>query len=137
LDFGIFMRLRLIAQESADMRGLNHFYNLEYDQALAEFETAEQQDAQAYRAAQSYSRDAAYREITATERSRPNWFPETILFFGARNSTPAPRLRRDSTARSKKPSNWRTPGWRAIPTIVRRFTAAAPLSACVRIMNSW
>jgi len=29
------------------MRGLNHFYNLEYDQALAEFETAEQQDAQA------------------------------------------------------------------------------------------
>src|SRR5438045_9114291 len=38
---------RLIAQESADMRGLNHFYNLEYDKALAEFETAEQQDAQA------------------------------------------------------------------------------------------
>jgi tetratricopeptide (TPR) repeat protein len=54
---------RLIAQESADMRGLNHFYNLEYDQALVEFEAAEQQDAQAIGPHNHVAQTLLYREM--------------------------------------------------------------------------
>jgi len=34
------LTLPIVAQDTPDARGLNHFYNLEYDQALAEFEKA-------------------------------------------------------------------------------------------------
>jgi len=54
---------RLVAQESADMRGLNHFYNLEYDQALVEFEAAEQQDAQAIGPHNHVAQTLLYREM--------------------------------------------------------------------------
>src|ERR1700693_6296584 len=53
----------LMAQESADMRGLDHFYNLEYDQALAEFETAGQQDAQAIGPHNHVAETLLYRDM--------------------------------------------------------------------------
>jgi tetratricopeptide (TPR) repeat protein len=53
----------LIGQESADSRGLNHFYNLEYDQALAEFEKAEQQDGQAIGPHNHVAQTLLYREM--------------------------------------------------------------------------
>ena len=34
----------LVAQDTPSARGFDHFYNLEYDQALAEFQKAAQQE---------------------------------------------------------------------------------------------
>ena len=53
----------LAAQESADARGMNHFYNLEYDQALAEFESAEQQNPQAIGPHNHVAQTLLYREM--------------------------------------------------------------------------
>lgn len=57
------LALPILAQETPDARGLNHFYNLEYDQALAEFETAEQQDAQAIGPHNHVAQTLLYREM--------------------------------------------------------------------------
>jgi len=58
-------------------------------------------------------------------------------FLRRQKLNPSAEVEKRFDGEIQKASNWRTPGWRAIPTIVRLFTAAAPLSACVRIMNSW
>jgi len=57
------LALPILAQDTPDARGLNHFYNLEYDQALAEFEKAEQQDAQAIGPHNHVAQTLLYREM--------------------------------------------------------------------------
>jgi tetratricopeptide (TPR) repeat protein len=57
------LALPILAQDTPDARGLNHFYNLEYDQALAEFEKAEQQDAQAIGPHNHVAETLLYREM--------------------------------------------------------------------------
>jgi tetratricopeptide (TPR) repeat protein len=53
----------LAAQDSPDALGMNHFYNLEYDQALAEFQTAEQQNPQAIGPHNHIAQTLLYREM--------------------------------------------------------------------------
>jgi len=55
--------LPLAAQDSPDARGMNHFYNLEYDQALVEFERAEQQNPQAIGPHNHIAQTLLYREM--------------------------------------------------------------------------
>ncbi|HUJ21187.1 MAG TPA: tetratricopeptide repeat protein [Bryobacteraceae bacterium] len=55
--------LSLQAQDSHDARGLNHFYNLEYDEALTEFEAAEGQDSQAIGPHNHVAETLLYREM--------------------------------------------------------------------------
>ncbi|HVP47502.1 MAG TPA: tetratricopeptide repeat protein [Bryobacteraceae bacterium] len=55
--------LPLAAQDSPDARGMNHFYNLEYDQALVEFESAEQQNPQAIGPHNHIAQTLLYREM--------------------------------------------------------------------------
>ncbi|MBZ5592134.1 MAG: DUF3808 domain-containing protein [Acidobacteriia bacterium] len=57
------LALPLLAQDSPDARGLNHFYSLEYDQALAEFEKAEQQNPQAIGPHNHVAQTLLYREM--------------------------------------------------------------------------
>jgi tetratricopeptide (TPR) repeat protein len=57
------LALPLVAQDSPDARGMNHFYNLEYDQALVEFERAEQQNPQAIGPHNHVAQTLLYREM--------------------------------------------------------------------------
>ncbi len=51
------------AQDSPDARGLNAFYNLDYDQALADFRQAEQQDPQAIGPHNHIAQTLLFREM--------------------------------------------------------------------------
>src|SRR5689334_20534951 len=51
------------AQDSPDARGLNAFYNLDYDQALADFRQAEQQDPQAIGPHNHVAQTLLFREM--------------------------------------------------------------------------
>ena len=51
------------AQDSADARGLNAFYNLDYDQALADFRQAAQQDSQAIGPHNHVAQTLLFREM--------------------------------------------------------------------------
>jgi tetratricopeptide (TPR) repeat protein len=53
----------LSAQDAATARGFDHFYNLEYDQALAEFEAAASQDPQAIGPRNHIAQTLLYREM--------------------------------------------------------------------------
>ncbi len=53
----------LFAQETAITRGFDHFYNLEYDQALAEFKAAQKQNAQAISPYNHIAQTLLYREM--------------------------------------------------------------------------
>jgi tetratricopeptide (TPR) repeat protein len=57
------LTLPIAAQDTLDARGLNYFYNLEYDQALAEFEKAGKQDAQAIGPHNHVAQTLLYREM--------------------------------------------------------------------------
>ncbi|HXI43427.1 MAG TPA: hypothetical protein VNH83_25830, partial [Bryobacteraceae bacterium] len=51
------------AQDTPSARGFDHFYNLEYDQALAEFEKAAQQDPGAVGPHNHIAQTLLYREM--------------------------------------------------------------------------
>src|SRR3989442_137271 len=53
----------LKAPESYTAEGFAHFYNLEYDQALADFEKAAQQDPQSPNPHNHIAQDLLYREM--------------------------------------------------------------------------
>lgn len=53
----------LLAQDTPTARGFDHFYNLEYDQALAEFEAAQKQDPQAIAPYDHIAQTLLYREM--------------------------------------------------------------------------
>ena len=53
----------LLAQDTPITRGFDHFYNLEYDQALTEFETAAKQDPQAIGPQNHIAQTLLYREM--------------------------------------------------------------------------
>lgn len=53
----------LLAEDSASARAFNHFYNLEYDQALAEFEMAAGQEPQAIGPHNHIAQTLLYREM--------------------------------------------------------------------------
>lgn len=58
-----FCLVPLLAQDTPIARGFDHFYNLEYDQALAEFETAQKQDPQAIGPYDHIAQTVLYREM--------------------------------------------------------------------------
>jgi tetratricopeptide (TPR) repeat protein len=53
----------LLAQDTPIARGFDHFYNLEYDQALAEFKAAQKQDPQAIAPYEHIAQTLLYREM--------------------------------------------------------------------------
>jgi tetratricopeptide (TPR) repeat protein len=53
----------VLAQDASTARGFDHFYNLEYDQALADFEKAAQQDQQAIGPQNHIAQTLLYREM--------------------------------------------------------------------------
>ena len=53
----------VLAQDTPTARGFDHFYNLEYDQALAEFEAAQKQDPQAIGPYDHMAQTLIYREM--------------------------------------------------------------------------
>jgi len=53
----------VLAQDTPTARGFDHFYNLEYDQALAEFEAAQKQDPQAIGPYDHMAQTLLYREM--------------------------------------------------------------------------
>ncbi len=59
----LLFRAILSAQDAATARGFDHFYNLEYDQALAEFEAAASQDPQAIGPRNHIAQTLLYREM--------------------------------------------------------------------------
>ena len=60
---GLVSVVPLLAADTAISRGYDHFYNLEYDQALAEFETAQKQDPQAIAPYDHIAQTLLYREM--------------------------------------------------------------------------
>ncbi len=59
----LFCLVPLVAQDTPITRGFDHFYNLEYDQALAEFENAQKQDPQAIGPYDHIAQTLLYREM--------------------------------------------------------------------------
>ncbi len=59
----LFCLVPLVAQDTPITRAFDHFYNLEYDQALAEFETAQKQDPQAIGPYDHIAQTLLYREM--------------------------------------------------------------------------
>jgi len=59
----VLLAVPLVAQDTPAARGFDHFYNLEYDQALAEFEKAAQQEPNAIGPHNHIAQTLLYREM--------------------------------------------------------------------------
>ncbi len=59
----VLLAVPLVAQDTPSARGFDHFYNLEYDQALAEFEKAAQQEPNAIGPHNHIAQTLLYREM--------------------------------------------------------------------------
>jgi tetratricopeptide (TPR) repeat protein len=88
----LLLALPVVAQDSPDARGLNHFYNLEYDQALAEFEKAEQQDAQAIGPHNHVAQTLLYREMYRSGALETQLVSGNNPFLRRKGLNPSPEI---------------------------------------------
>ena len=81
--------LPLAAQSLVD-QGFDHFYNLEYPEAIADFEQAIAQNPTSRTCTITWRRPSFSRRCTATARSKANWSRATTPFCGAPKLNPRP-----------------------------------------------
>jgi len=96
------LALPIIAQDTPDARGLNHFYNLEYDQALAEFEKAEQQDAQAIGPHNHVAQTLLYREMYRNGALETELVSGNNPFLRRKGLNPSPEIEKRFNAEIQK-----------------------------------
>ena len=109
---------RLLAQEAMVAEGFDHFYNLEYDQAIADFETA-------------IARNPASPDLH-------NHLAQTIVFREMyRNGALESELVSGAWMRSTRP--WRFPrrASRRAPTTPAPCTRWASPMGCARTISGW
>ena len=86
------LTLPLAAQDSPDARGLNDFYNVDYDQALAEFEKAEQQDPQAIGPHNHIAQTVLFREMYRNGALETELISGNNPFLRRQKLNPSPAL---------------------------------------------
>ena len=100
------LALPILAQDTPDARGQNHFYNLEYDQALAEFEKAEQQDAQAIGPHNHVAQTLLYREMYRNGALETELVSGNNPFLRRKGLNPSPEIEKrfnDEIAEGHRP----------------------------------
>jgi tetratricopeptide (TPR) repeat protein len=92
----------LLAQDTPITRGFDHFYNLEYDQALAEFETAAKQDPQAIGPRNHIAQTLLYREMYRNGALETELVSGNNPFLRREKMNPTPEVQREFTEAIEK-----------------------------------
>ena len=87
----------LFAQDFSTSRGFEHFYNLEYDQALAEFEAAQRQDPQAIAPCNHVAQTLLYREMYRNGALETELVSGNNPFLRREKMNPAPAVQKEFT----------------------------------------
>jgi tetratricopeptide (TPR) repeat protein len=87
----------ILAQDSPTSRGFEHFYNLEYDQALAEFEAARKQDPQAIAPCNHVAQTLLYREMYRNGALETELISGNNPFLRREKMNPSPEVQREFT----------------------------------------
>jgi len=90
------------AQDSPTASGLNHFYNLEYDQALADFEHAAQQDPQAIGPHNHIAQTLLYREMYRNGALETELVSGNNPFLRRPKMNPGPEVEQEFSAEIEK-----------------------------------
>ncbi len=83
------------AQDTASARGFDHFYNLEYDQALAEFEKASQQDPNAIGPHNHIAQTLLYREMYRDGALETELISGNNPFLRRKKLNPSPQVEKE------------------------------------------
>jgi tetratricopeptide (TPR) repeat protein len=87
----------LFAQDSPTSRGFEHFYNLEYDQALAEFEAAQKQDPHAIAPCNHIAQTLLYREMYRNGALETELISGNNPFLRREKMNPTPEVQKEFT----------------------------------------
>ncbi len=93
----LFLLAPVLAQDTAVSRGFEHFYNLEYDQALAEFETAQKQDPQAITPYEHIAQTLLYREMYRNGALETELVSGNNPFLRRAKMNPTPEVQKEFT----------------------------------------
>lgn len=93
----LFLLAPVLAQDTAVSRGFEHFYNLEYDQALAEFETAQKQDPQAITPYEHIAQTLLYREMYRNGALETELVSGNNPFLRRAKMNPTPEMQKEFT----------------------------------------
>ena len=86
-----------LAQDTPITRGFDHFYNLEYDQALAEFEAAQKQDTQAIGPYNHIAQTLLYREMYRNGALETELVSGNNPFLRREKLNPPPEVQKEFT----------------------------------------
>jgi len=87
----------LLAQDTPIARGFDHFYNLEYDQALAEFEAAQKQNPQAIGPYDHIAQTLLYREMYRNGALETELVSGNNPFLRREKMNPSPEVQKEFT----------------------------------------
>lgn len=87
----------LLGQDTPVARGYDHFYNLEYDQALAEFEAAQKQDPQAIGPYNHIAQTLLYREMYRNGALETELVSGNNPFLRREKMNPSPEVQKEFT----------------------------------------
>jgi tetratricopeptide (TPR) repeat protein len=87
----------VLAQDTPTARGFEHFYNLEYDQALAEFEAAQKQDPQAIAPCNHIAQTLLYREMYRNGALETELVSGNNPFLRREKMNPSPEVQKEFT----------------------------------------
>ena len=86
-----------LAQETPTARGFDHFYNLEYEQALAEFEVAQKQEPEAIAPYNHIAQTLLYREMYRNGALETELVSGSNPFLRREKMNPSPEVQREFT----------------------------------------
>src|SRR5579872_6437746 len=87
----------VFGQDTSTARGFEHFYNLEYDQALAEFEAAQRQDPQAIGPCNHVAQTLLYREMYRNGALETELVSGNNPFLRREKMNPTPEVQKQFT----------------------------------------
>ena len=87
----------LLAEDTPTARGFDHFYNLEYDQALTEFEAAQKQDPQAVAPYNHIAQTLLYREMYRNGALETELVSGNNPFLRREKMNPSPEVQKEFT----------------------------------------
>jgi tetratricopeptide (TPR) repeat protein len=96
----------LLAQDTPTARGFDHFYNLEYDQALTEFEAAQKQDPQAIAPCNHIAQTLLYREMYRNGALETELVSGNNPFLRREKMNPPPEVQKEFTEAIDKAIGW-------------------------------
>ena len=96
------LAMLLVAQDTPSARGFDHFYNLEYDQALAAFEMAAQQEPNAIAPHNHIAQTLLYREMYRNGALETELVSGNNPFLRQKKLNPSPQVEKQFTDEIQK-----------------------------------